>query len=122
MEIGDACKYSSRDYPLSGVNLSAPPDAYVNQYEFYGEDTYSHNKMDIIVNLKKKYDQEAADILNSTDIQYSNEEILVIWTVINIMIQHIGNDDESEKEQADVFSSLMQKFAPLTAIAEKDIS
>lgn len=98
------------------------PDAYVNQYEFYGEDTYLHNKMDIIVTLKKKYDQEATDFVNSTDIHYSNEELLVIWTIINIMVQHIGNDDESKKEQADVFSSLSHKFAPLTAIAEKDIS
>ena len=98
------------------------PDAYVNQCEFYGEDTYSHNKMDIIVTLKKKYEQEAANFLNSTEIHYSNEEILVIWTVINIMVQHIGNDDESKKEQADVFSSLMHKFAPLTSIAEEGIS
>ena len=26
MEIGVVCKYSSRDYPLSGVNLSVPAD------------------------------------------------------------------------------------------------
>ncbi|MDT8453490.1 MAG: hypothetical protein RQ936_12355, partial [Gammaproteobacteria bacterium] len=60
------------------------PDVYVNQYEFYGEDTYLHNKIDIIVNLKKKYDQESASIISSTDIHYSNEELLVIWTIINI--------------------------------------
>ena len=27
MGIGDACKHSSRDYPLSGVNLSVPLQA-----------------------------------------------------------------------------------------------
>jgi hypothetical protein len=97
------------------------PDVYVSQYEFYGEDTYLHKKMDIIVTLKKKYDQEAANILSSTDIHYSNEELLVIWTIINIMIQVIG-DDESKKEHADVFKSLMQKFAPFAAKAENGVS
>jgi hypothetical protein len=31
MEIGDACKYSSRDYPLSGVNLSVPSEELENR-------------------------------------------------------------------------------------------
>lgn len=99
------------------------PDDYVHQYEFYGENTYIHNKIDIIVTLKNKYEKNVMN-LGGTEIHYSNEELLVIWTVINIMVQIIDNgDDESEKkEHADIFSGLLHKFAPLTAIAEKDIS
>ncbi len=94
------------------------PDRYVSKYSFYYQEIYTHKTIDIIISLHNKYEQRLQGLLaNERNFTYSDEELFVLWTIINIMLQV----PEGEPSQ-DVFSQLMNILAPMTAMSEKKYS
>ncbi len=91
------------------------PDRYVNKCSFYYQEIYIHKTIDIIISLHNKYEQSL--LTTERNFTYSDEELFVLWTIINIMLQV----PEGEKSQ-DVFSQLMDTLAPMTVMSEKKYS
>ncbi len=91
------------------------PDAYVNEYAFYKEEIYTHTTMDIIIGLRSKYEKSL--LSQKKNFSYSDEELFVLWTIINIMTQV-----PESKESIDVYSQLMGVLAESTMLAEKRYS
>ncbi len=91
------------------------PDAYVNKYNFYFEEIYTQKKTKIIESLYQKYEKSL--LTQDFNFIYSDEEIFVLWTIINIMTQ----SPEGEKSQG-IYIILLDSLAQITAEVEKKYS
>ena len=88
------------------------PKEYIYEYNFYLQEIYNYNTFDVVVSLQKKFNDTPENGLQR--ITYTDEDLLVIWTIINICSQLFEEGSEQEKK----FSMLMDKFAPFVVLLD----